>query len=133
MSVAPGRIEPGRQLGFIWGATVLVLIALVPFADSLASRMPACAFRGITGMPCATCGTTTAAVALAHADPLAAFRVSPLATVAWIGFVLGGLIAGVAAMRGRGVRELPRRVHWGTRVAAIAVVLGNWAYLVLAV
>lgn len=133
MTIGSGRsIEPGRQLGFMWGAVALLLVLLSPFADSLASRTPPCPFKAITGVPCATCGATTSAVALAHADLAGALRASPLAAVAWITFVLGGFVAAITAWRGRGVIEPPRRIHWALRAALVAAVLGNWGYLLAA-
>ena len=45
-----------------------------------------CPFRALTGIPCPTCGTTHAAVALLRGDVGGALAANPLATAAGIAF-----------------------------------------------
>lgn len=123
-------MEPRRQLGLLWGGTALTLVLASPLGPLLASGLPYCPLKSWTGLPCPTCGATRTALALARFDFATAFGLSPLVTLAWVFLVAGGLIAGVAALAGRGVPELPREIPLGWRVAVLAVVLLNWVYLV---
>lgn len=123
-------MSPGRQLGFLWGGTAAVLVLLSPFGGVFAGALPACPLKTFTGLPCPSCGATRTALALARLDVPAAFAVSPLATLGWIFVIAGGLAAGAAALAGRAVPELPRRIPWPWRLAAGALVVANWVYLV---
>ncbi len=133
MSVAP-RMAPampaGRQLGLLWGGVALGLVLLAPLADRIAAALPACPFRSLTGIPCPTCGSGGAALALAHLDLGGALAASPLAALGWAALVGGGLLAGAAALRGFVLPEWPARMSAPWRIAAVLVLLGNWAYLV---
>lgn len=119
-----------RQLGLLWGGVAAALVTLSPLGKHLAPAVPACPLKSWTGWPCFTCGATRSALALAEFDLFAALAVSPLMTLVWIVLIAGGLVAGVAALLGRGVPEPPVHVSWGWRAAVVAVVLGNWVYLV---
>lgn len=126
------RWSPGRQLGLLWGAVAAGLVLLSPLGKLFASALPACPLKSFTGLPCPTCGATRTALALAHLDLAGALAVSPLATVGWVLLVGGGLVAGVAALVGRGVPDLPSRIPLGWRLAAVALVVVNWIYLMWA-
>lgn len=119
----------GRQLGLLWGGVAAGLVLLAPLAGRIAAALPACPFRSLTGVPCPACGSGGAALALARLDVAAAFASSPLAALACIAFVAGGLSAGVAAVAGRSVPEPPGRVGVPARAVIAAAVLGNWLFL----
>ena len=122
-------VDSSRQLGFLWGATALASVALAPLAPALASSLPPCPFHLVTGFPCATCGSTRAALALARLDVAGAFLMNPLAAASMLVFVLGGFVAFGLALAGRGVRE-PRRYPLSLRLLALASVAANWAFLI---
>jgi len=123
-------MTPGRQLGFLWGGTALVCAAAAPWATELAYGMPPCPFRRLMGVPCLTCGSTRALVALARIDLGAAFLWNPLVAGAGILFIAGGVVALAAALAGRGV-ETPRPTPL-LRAALAAAIAANWAFLVVA-
>ena len=125
-------MDARRQLGLLWGAVAAILVALSPLGERLAPALPACPLKSWTGWPCFTCGATRTALELAHFDLLGALAISPLMTVAWIALIGGGFIAALAALAGRGVPEPPGNLGWKWRLAAVATVLANWAYLVWA-
>lgn len=118
----------GRQLGLLWGGVAAALVALSPLAPRLAAAAPACPLKSLAGLPCPTCGTTRAALALADLDLAAAFTVSPLAALGWILLIAGGLIAGGLALLGIGVREPGHLPVW-VRLTGLGLLLANWAYL----
>ena len=57
-----------RRLGLIWGAVAVAAAVLAHLATPLAPLLPACLFRELTGLPCPTCGTAHAALALTRLD-----------------------------------------------------------------
>jgi hypothetical protein len=117
-----------KALGIYWGMISALFILLAPLAPRAAAFMPPCLFRSLTGLPCPMCGATHAVVALSQLDPAAALAANPLAAIGLLVFLVGGLVAGVAALVGHPLRE-PR---WDSRVrlTAILVVLFNWLWLV---
>ncbi|MFN0152360.1 MAG: DUF2752 domain-containing protein [bacterium] len=121
-----------RERGFalFWGASAIATLALAPFGSRLAEAALACPFKVVAHAPCPTCGTLRAAVALARLDPVAAIRVSPLAAIAWIVFIAGGLAAGALAVAGRGLPEPPSRLPLAARAVIVAAILANWAFLI---
>jgi len=123
-------MTPGRQLGFLWGGAALVCAAAAPWVPALALGMPACPFRALLGVPCLTCGSTRALVALARFDLGAAFGWNPLVAGAGILFVAGGVVAFVAALLGGEVRA-PRPTAL-LRAALATALAANWAFLVAA-
>lgn len=120
-----------RQLGLLWGAVAIVLLTMAPRADQLAQALPGCTFKALVGIPCPTCGVTRAALALSDLDFGAALRINPLATLLGMAFIAGGLMAGGSALRGRPLREPGWNLNPVERLGLLAVVVTNWAYLVL--
>ena len=106
------------------------MVALSPMANRLAGTLPLCPIRALVDLPCPTCGTTRAALALSQFDVAAAVSASPLATVGWIGLVVGGLMAGLWALLGQPLREPGWVQSAPVRWLLVAIVLANWIYLV---
>ncbi len=125
-------MSPRRQLALLWGGVAVALLALAPLAPRLASGLPACPVRAWLDLPCLTCGTTRAALALASFDPAAALALNPLAALGWIGLIGGGLIAGGMAVADRPLPEARLRPTLRLRVTLAFALLGNWVYLLLA-
>lgn len=122
-----------RQLGLLWGAVAVALVALSPLAPHLAGALPACPWKALTGIPCPGCGTTRAALALGRLDFAAAFAVSPLAAAGWAGLIVGGVVAGLLSLAGIEPPALPRltgRAETAFRIAVVAAVTLNWIYLI---
>ena len=91
-----------------------------------------CPWKALTGVPCATCGMTHAFVHLAHGAAASALAASPfgalLAAAAWT-------FAAADAARlalGLPLPLLPARFARGFAVAGAALLLANWAFLVVA-
>lgn len=132
-----GRTGHGEQtfgsanrLALTWGAVALAAVLLAPLAARLAPLLPGCLFRDLTGLPCPTCGTAHAALAITRLDPAAAFAINPLATLGALLFLLGGAAAAGASLAGWPLRE-PRLDGLFPRLAAILAVAANWAWLLM--
>lgn len=106
------------------------LLALAPLAPRLATALPACPLKSIVGVPCLTCGSTRAALALGRLDLWTALTINPLVAAGWVMLVVGGLIAGVLALGGKPLREPSWRLAAPVRVAIALVLLANWVYLI---
>jgi hypothetical protein len=91
--------------------------------------MPPCGMVLVTGLPCPTCGMTTAFSLVMHGHPWLAARVQPAGAVLCLGTILLLGLAVYVSVSGRGPR-----VNWDrlgpTRVAlAFALLLiGGWAF-----
>lgn len=120
----------GRQLGLLWGAVAVALLCLAPAARRLAEALPPCPIKGLTGLPCLTCGATRAAQALARGDLVESLAANPLAGVAWMALVGGGIVAGARAAAGRSLREPDWRWSPPARWGLVALLLANWIYLI---
>jgi hypothetical protein len=128
------RLRPAtreeRQLALLWFAAAAAAAVLRPVWIAAAPLLRPCTFRGLTGIPCPTCGTTRVALALLDLDLATAFGVNPLATIAGAAFFAGGALALIwVLLRAPAVTldgGLPR---WWVAVLA-AVVLANLGYLI---
>ncbi len=89
-----------------------------------------CGWPVTMGIPCPTCGCTTAACLLVHGRVLAAFATQPFgAVVAALG-VLAGVHAGICLVRGRSFTDLlVRWPFWRVVGGAIVLMLAAWAYV----
>jgi len=126
---APDREE--RQLAWLWLAAVLSAFALRPLWLVIGPLLPGCPFHAITGIPCPSCGTTRAAMAVLHGRPLLALAFNPLATLAGAAFVFGGLLAPLWVTLGWRIPDLPRPLPGWLRLAVLATLAANWAWVIL--
>ncbi len=118
-----------RELALLWCAAAASALALRPFWLALAPRLPACTFHAVTGVPCPTCGSGRAAIAVLHGDVLTALTVNPLATVVGVTAITAGLVAPLWVWLGGPVPDLAsvRARRW--LLAGLLPVLVNWGYL----
>ncbi len=131
-AAGPVGRQPAVQLGLLWGAAAASTAALaVSFRGCAATALtllPPCPVKSVTGLPCPACGSGRASAALAAFDLPSAFASNPLFTLAALAFLLGGLVAAVLALGGRGVPE-PRTLAVPVRAAVVAAVAANWLWL----
>lgn len=123
-------MSPVRQLALLWTGVALALVAFSPVATRLAAGAPSCPIRTWFDLPCLSCGTTRAALALARFDPGAALAYNPLAALGWMGLVAGGLVAGCMVATGRPLPRFRIRPTLALRLTAAAILIANWAYLI---
>lgn len=124
----PNREE--RQLGWLWAVLAVATLALRPLWLAAVPALPACPFRALTGLPCATCGTTRAGVALLHGDLVSALTANPGAALAGVAFLLGGALAPLWLAAGGRVPDLAAPAPAGLRVAVVAAIAANWAWVI---
>jgi hypothetical protein len=118
-----------RQLAWLWAASALSAVVLRPFWLLIAPILPGCPLRMLTGVPCPTCGSTRAGLALVRGDIPGALHFNPLVTVAGIAFLLGGVLAPIWVGLGRKLPDLPDRWPLGLRIAVPAAIVANWIWL----
>ena len=122
-------------------AAVLAACAMVlglaswmdPSPDGLGTHtqlgLPACGFYSSVGLPCATCGMTTAFSHAAHGRLLSAFRAQPAGAVLAVMTAMLAVTSAYALATGM---RLDPTVAWAARpavvVAAAGVVLAAWGY-----
>lgn len=121
-----GQIE----FGLIYGGIALLALAAGRFLPVLALA-PSCVFKGLSGIPCPTCGSTRSIVHLSHGHIFDSLIMNPLVSLCAIAAVLSFAYSLVTLMF-----DLPRfglvlseREKDSVRVGAVLLVLANWAYL----
>jgi hypothetical protein len=120
-----------RRLSLLWAAGVLLVVVLRPLWLMVPDLLPRCRFRALSGLPCPTCGTAHAAVAMLEGRLSDALAANPLVTAVALLVLVGGLVAPLWVLLAR--RRLPRapdRVPGWALVAALAAVVLNWVYLI---
>lgn len=120
-----------RQLAWVWAGIVLSVFALRPLWPLVAPLLRRCAFQNLTGLPCPTCGSTRGSLALFDGRILDALAFNPLVMASGIAFLIGGLLAPIWAWRVGRVPDLDRSLPMWARITIVALVLANWAYLIL--
>jgi Protein of unknown function (DUF2752) len=90
-----------------------------------------CPLRGMTGIPCATCGMTHAFVFLAHGRVADALAASPLGAAIAASAWLLALADAVRVALGAPLPSVPRRLARAAVAAGVLALLANWGFLVL--
>lgn len=126
------RLPDQVDFGLIYGAISLLAILMGRFL-SIPSLVPSCVFKGLTGIPCPTCGATRAVVCLSHGDVVGAVIMNPMAALAelfavFLFFYCLTSRALHAPQVGVVVSEKEKDTM---RYGFIALVAANWCYLIL--
>lgn len=119
------RTAPER-LFLVLAVSAAALAAVFVFASQYAHLPWVCAWRGMTGIPCAGCGGTRAAVLLLQGDWWRAFVLNPGVVVGTMALVAVALYAS-AVIFFRLEPWRPRLHAWRWWLAA--AVAANWLYL----
>jgi len=117
-------------LGAIFGAAFVLAGAAVAVLHLDRLPIVLCAFKGLTGLPCPTCGSTRALGRLALFDLAGALRMNPLATLVFA-LVAAWALVDLALLPWRRALslEVDRQLAWRLRIAALVLFLANWVYL----
>ena len=91
--------------------------------------MTPCSWPATLGMPCPTCGCTTAAVLLIHLSPWRALVTQPFGAGLAAGGIAFAVLALLCLVRGESFVERIAMLPYGTlTLVAIALLLGSWFY-----
>jgi hypothetical protein len=94
--------------------------------------VPECVFKGLTGIPCPTCGSTRSVIHLSHGDISAALFMNPLSALfmsAAVIYFLYCLITLIFCLP-RLIITLSDREKNIMRTGVAMVLLAQWVYLV---
>ncbi len=120
-------------LGALLGAIGLVGALVVRFGGLDHLGLTLCTLKALTGIPCPTCGGTRSVAHLARFDLVGAWTMNPLVTAAVLVVVPWALADAWLWTRGKALDlTVSPPAAAVLRVLAVAAVLGNWLYLLLA-
>jgi Protein of unknown function (DUF2752) len=133
MRVARRRLESGElDYELIWLTVSLGSLAFAAVWFALHLPWPHCLFLTITGHPCLTCGATRSAIAFFHFDFWNAWKWNPLVLCFLSGLSIFDAYAfAVLILRAPRLRlaKFTASEKNFIRVAAIVLLVANWAYL----
>ncbi len=136
---APAAERPLLRLSLRRGDPIGLIFAAIGVLGALAVkllglyRLPItlCYFKGFTGIPCFTCGSTRAAAHLAVLDFAGAFALNPLATLVAVALALWGLTELLLLPWKLALRlEIAPGLHPWLRWTAVVLGVANWLYLI---
>ncbi|GAB4136568.1 MAG: hypothetical protein Fur0037_01240 [Planctomycetota bacterium] len=91
--------------------------------------MTPCSWPFVYGIPCPTCGCTTAATLLLHGRPLAAAAAQPFGAAACLSLLASAAFCLFALVRGRSVLDVVARLpFWRITLFGLLLLLGSWGY-----
>jgi len=125
---APGQIE----FGLIYGGIALLAVCAAGILPVL-SFSPSCVLKGITNIPCPTCGCTRALVLLAHGAIAAALAMNPLTVLCLLAAAFIFFTSLITYAFGLPRTSLVLSEHEGSivRYGAIGLVFAQWCYLIV--
>ena len=130
----PAATLPHRLIAaavFLPSLGVLLLAVYLSPGQGLTQTMgfPGCGFKITTGLPCATCGMTTAFTYVADGRLLEAFWIQPAGAVLAVVTALLALVSGYALAVGMSLAPLAK-ILWRPRwvIALIVLIVVSWAY-----
>ena len=132
--VRPWMDRVFSALVILTGGFFVVILALVPpdprgYGTHELLGMAPCSWPSGGGVPCPTCGVTTAACHLVHLSPLKAVATHPFGAALAASGIWLMLAAGICLIRGTSFVDKLSRLPYATLLlSAGALLLGSWAY-----
>jgi hypothetical protein len=121
------------HLGAIFAGIGLLAGAAVGLLHLDRIPLTLCVFKGLTGLPCPTCGSTRALGRLVSLDPGGALAMNPFTTIAAVVVAAWGIADLALLPRGQALGlEVSPRFGFALRVLVLGLFLVNWVYLVAA-
>ncbi len=93
--------------------------------------MPPCGFYLTTGLPCPTCGCTTAVSHFAHGHILTSLETQPFGFAVAVVALLAGCLSAFGAVTGRWIGPSMFMLQWYWQVwvyGGLGLLLGAWVY-----
>jgi len=117
---------------FLTGLAIIIFLALAGRGViDIGKYMLPCGMKVRYGLPCPTCGFTTAALAFFSGDVLGAFYIQPAGALLCLALVITVFLAFITAVFGvyfPFLKDLARRVKlWQIILAVIVILAGAWA------
>lgn len=136
MTATPVRVGTragAPSLGAIYGGIGLLAAAAVSLLHLDRLPLTLCVFKGLTGLPCPTCGSTRALGRLFALDLAGAVATNPFVTLVAV-VIAAWAIADLVLLPSRRALEISVSPRLGLvlRVGALALFLANWVYLMAA-
>jgi hypothetical protein len=118
-------------LGAIFGGVGFLAAAAVGLLRLDRIPLTLCVFKGLTGLPCPTCGSTRALGRLFALDFAGALAMNPFTTLVAV-LVAAWAVADLVLLPRRRALDLevPRPLAFALRVSALVLFLANWVYLI---
>ena len=125
-------------LALLCSGPLVFAATLKPDSDGMGTHMqmglPECGFVQATGLPCATCGCTTAFAHAADGSLLSALVTQPFGALLALTLAMLALIAAWSALSGMSLIPLgPAVMNRRFALAWLVLLLGRWAYKASAV
>lgn len=122
-------------LPFFLGSVVILGLAvfLSPgYGLHQAFGYPTCGFKLGSGLPCVSCGMTTAFSYAAEGDLIGAFRVQPAGAFLALFVAVFAIVSGYALASGMSLAPIGKAI-WRPRVIVplIALLIGSWVYTLI--
>ena len=129
-AVRVSAIPRAAPLGAIFGGIGLLVAAVVGLLGLDRVPLTFCVFKGLTGLPCPTCGSTRAVARLFDLDPAGALAMNPFTTVVAVVIAAWAVVDLILLPRGRALRVgFSRSAGNVLRVMAFVAFVANWVYL----
>ena len=124
------RLPHDIEFGIMYGGIAVLALMALRFTP-VAHMLPGCVFKGLTSIPCTTCGATRSLLLLVNGEWAASLSMNPLVALCAAGACLVfpySLVARLLYLP-RPAVTLSARERVVAQVAAVALVLLNWSYL----
>jgi Protein of unknown function (DUF2752) len=126
------RAVPGPPLGAIFGGIGVAAAGTVWVLGLDHLPLTFCVFKGLTGLPCPTCGSTRALARLFGLDLAGAIAMNPFVTLVAVVMAAWALVDLALLPRHRSLKlEVSPRLGQWLRVAAFVAFFLNWVYLLV--
>ena len=117
-------------LGLVFAAALFFLPLGAHLVETGAIELARCGMKQAFGLPCFSCGSTRATIALFHGDLVRAVALQPLTMLIYLLTLIWGAGSFVALRKRRSVRlQLERREKIFAVVLVVMLPLMNWLYL----
>ncbi len=122
--------KPGISpwLGLVTGLWCVFVFTVVIIDQIAGKEVVVCWFRALTGVPCPTCGSTRALLALAQGRVIESFTYNPMfVAVALLGTAWLVARFGFGRTLNTSLGTRSRRIAW---LFATVLFLANWSYVI---
>lgn len=123
-------VKGAPPLGAVFGGIGLLAAVVVGLLGLDRIPVTFCAIKSMSGIPCATCGSTRAFARLFDLDLAGALAMNPFTTIVALGIAAWAIADAALLPRGKALRVSfsPTVGRW-VRILAFTAFVVNWIYL----